>query len=109
MVHEMRDKNCPYVFQNEGKRIGEFKKSWASACPCAEVPGLIFHDLRRSAIRNMRLAGVAENVAMQISGHRKRSVFDRYDIVSNRDLIEAAAKMEARFGHNRDFSTGWTR
>ena len=98
MAWETRDKKCPFVFQQEGKQIGEFRKTWASACQRAEVPGLLFHDLRRSAIRNMRLAGVQENVAMQISGHRTRSVFDRYDIVSNRDLFDAAAKMEARLG-----------
>ena len=98
MAHETRDKMCPNVFQYEGRAIGEFKKSWRSACAVAEVPGLLFHDLRRSAIRNMRLGGVAENVAMQISGHRTRSVFDRYDIVSDRDIIDAAAKMDARFG-----------
>ena len=88
--------NCPYVFQNEGRQMGEFRKTWVSACKRAEVTGLLFHDLRRSAIRNMRQAGIQENVAMQISGHRTRSVFDRYDIVSSRDSAEAAMKMEER-------------
>ena len=98
MAWEMKDKSCPYVFQNEGRQIGEFRKTWASACKRAEVTGLLFHDLRRSAIRNMRQSGIQENVAMQISGHRTRSVFDRYDIVSSRDLAEAAMKMEERLG-----------
>ena len=57
----------------------------------------------------MRLAGLAENVAMQISGHRTRSVFDRYDIVGVRELNEAAAKLENRlqpeFGHNLGHSS----
>lgn len=89
--------DCPYVFHREGRPIGEFRKTWRAACLRAGVPGLLFHDLRRSAVRNMRLAGVPENVAMEISGHRTRSIFDRYSIVGARDLRDAAERMERRF------------
>jgi integrase len=85
-----------YVFHaGDGRAVVDFKRSWARACRAAGAPGLLFHDLRRSAVRNMIRAGVPQSVAMRISGHKTTAMFLRYDITSDDDKREAMAKVDA--------------
>lgn len=109
------------IFHRNGRLVGEFPKSWRSACIAAglgtmvcpkcegagaekrcpkckvrrEYHGKLFHDFRRTAVRNMVRAGVPQGVAMAISGHKTESVFRRYDIVSEADLAEAMKRVSS--------------
>ena len=92
---------CPWIFQRNGHRVRDFRKAWETACRAAGFPGRIPHDLRRSAVRNLVRAGVPDTVAMTITGHQTRSVFDRYDISSEADVREGLARLEGATGTNR--------
>ena len=102
--------------------VRDFRKTWWSSCVGAGIgrticcrcsrpvsgkkcqacdlddlkyQGLIFHDLRRTAARNLRRAGVAEGVIQKIGGWRTRSVFERYAIVTQIDIADAMNKLKS--------------
>lgn len=118
--HSQRNLGCPYVFHRNGKQINDFRFVWNTACRKTELgygykindeyaekwkhleEGPTFHDFRRTAVRNLVRSGVTEKVAMKITGHKTRSVFDRYNIVVSDDL-RLAAEMQAQqlYGHKK--------
>ena len=97
LVTELRRGKQPqdYLFTRaNGEAVRDFRGAWGTLIEAAKLPGLIFHDLRRSAVRNMIRRGVPQKTARQISGHKTDSVFSRYNIVSEADIAEAARKIE---------------
>jgi integrase len=92
-LRDIRYPLCPFVCHKNGSPFSNLIHGWKAACKRVGVDGKTFHDLRRTGVRNLIRAGVPETVAMKISGHKTRSVFDRYNITSEEDLREAATRL----------------
>lgn len=95
-----------HVFDRNGRPIRDFRERWNKLTKAAGLEGLLFHDLRRSAVRNMVRSGVPERVAMAISGHKTADVFARYNIVSERDFDDAASRIEQRI-NAQSYAQSW--
>lgn len=80
-----------------GAPIKVFKDAWARAVKAAGFPNLLFHDLRRTAERNMTKAGMDQTMRMRISGHKTPSMSTRYNIIVADDIAEEKARMDAWF------------
>ena len=93
-VEQKRPEDAVFTWEN-GDVVKDFRSCWDTMCKAAKVE-VDVHDFRRTAVRNLVWSEVSEKVAMRISGHVTRSVFDRYDIGSEDDLVEAAQKLEDR-------------
>jgi integrase len=91
---ELRRLDCPYVFHRAGKPIRSFRKAFKAAAKAVGREGLLPHDMRRSAVRNFRKAGLSEGDGMMLSGHRTRSVYERYNIRDDRDLTESMSRVQ---------------
>lgn len=84
-----------------GEQRTEFRKAWATACKGAGCPGMLRHDFRRTAARNLDRAGVPRSVAMKITGHRTEAVYRRYTITSDADQRDAAVRLGTFLGTPR--------
>ena len=94
--------NAEYVFLGVGKeQIKSFRKAWANACEATGLKDFLFHDLRRSAVRNLVRAGVSRGVAMKITGHKTEEVFERYNITDSKDIESAGVSLTEYLNQKR--------
>ena len=85
----------PWVFHRNGRPIKDIRKAWKNACRDAGFPGMIPHDFRRTAVRRLEQAGVPRKTAMRLVGHKTESIYQRYMIVVEKDLVDAVKKLAA--------------
>lgn len=103
---EVRLPGIDAIWHRYGRPVRDIRGAWERACQRAGFPGLRFHDLRRSGVRNLIRAGVERKVARDVSGHKTDSIYDRYNITSEGDLREAMGKLGGYFEESREAGGG---
>ena len=88
-----RDPDSPLVFHRDGIPVRRWRTAWRTACQAAGVPTRFLHDCRRTAARNLIRASVPERVAMLLTGHKSRAIFDRYNIINEQELLDAGDQL----------------
>ena len=88
-----RDPGSPLVFHRDGIPVRRWRTAWRTACQAAGVPTRFLHDCRRTAARNLIRANVPERVAMLLTGHKSRAIFDRYNIINEQELLDAGDQL----------------
>ena len=88
-----RDPDSPLVFHRDGIPVRRWRTAWRTACQAAGVPTRFLHDCRRTAARNLIRASVPERVAMLLTGHKSRAIFDRYNIIHEQELLDAGDQL----------------
>jgi len=97
LLQAQNDGNSEYVFHSKGgAAIGNYYGAWKRACREAGYQGIIFHDLRRSAARNLIRSGQQQVIAMKLMGHRTVSMFQRYSIIDD-EMLKSAGEGLAKF------------
>jgi len=106
-LRQERHPTAPWVFHRQGRPIRDFRGAWDKALKEAGVTGYHVHDFRRTATRNMALAGVPEKHIRQVTGHKTSYMLDRYNITVERDTQNTLAQTQAylqrqKHGQNTD-------
>jgi integrase len=97
------------VFRRDGEPVRAWRYALRDACRKAKVPHRLLHDCRRTAARNFIRAGVPERIAMMLTGHKTRAIFDRYNIVNEQELLGAGERLVAYLSAVRPATPGHAR
>lgn len=92
-VEQDQERVVPHVFHRDGEPIRWMRHAWNEAAEAAGVPDAWFHDLRRTAVRNLERAGVPRSVATKLTGHKTEEVYRRYAIADEDALVEGVEKL----------------
>ncbi len=90
----------PYVFTRNGQPMKSIREVFAPVCRDASIAQFVFHDLRHTAVTNMRRAGVDALTAMKITGHKTMAVFKRYNTIDEPDLLAARQRVDSYMEQN---------